>query len=349
MTAGNFPADMRRRAAPSLPSSRYLANWANKRRLFMPLDLMEGCTADSLTRRISIIVPTYNRARSLQALLASLAVAEAPLDVGIEVLVVNNGSTDETSLLLAHEAAQPKAGSLKVIDEKLPGKARAINCAMAYATGDVVLVLDDDVIIDRHCIVGHLNAHGETAFDAIQGRVLPGHDLGGRPADLGTVREYNIPYSDHGDEIHEIRGLTGTNMSFKREVFEKVGPFDTRLGPGAAGFSEDSEYSIRIRKAGFKIGYTPHAVAYHELNPARYGRAYNRDVAYRKGISRSLYRDDSIPLRVLPDLLVNCIRYGLYRVVGSRRRAYKAEGRIMKCWGYLMGKLQRRHSSGVTG
>jgi GT2 family glycosyltransferase len=293
-------------------------------------------------------VPTYNRARSLQALLASLAAAETPPGVDVEVLVVNNGSTDETSLLLAREAAQPKAGSLKVIDEKLPGKARAINCAMAYATGDVVLVLDDDVVIDRQCIAGHLSAYTETAFDAVQGRVLPGYDLTGQPADLRAVREYNIPYSDHGAEIREIRGLTGTNMSFKREVFETVGPFDARLGPGAAGFSEDSEYSIRIRKGGFKIGYTPHAVAYHELNPARYGRAYNRDVGYRKGISRSLYRDDSILLRVLPALLGNCIRYGLYRAVGSRRRAYKTEGRIMKCWGYLMGKLQRRSSSGVT-
>jgi GT2 family glycosyltransferase len=277
-----------------------------------------------------------------------LAAAEIPPGVEIEALVVNNGSTDETSLLLAREAAQPKIGSLKVIDEKLPGKARAINCAMACATGDLVLVLDDDVVIDARCIVGHLNAYGETGFDAIQGRVLPGHDLSGQPADLGTVREYNIPYSDHGDEIREIRGLTGTNMSFRREVFERVGPFDTRLGPGAAGFSEDSEYSIRIRKAGFKIGYTPHAVAYHELNPARYGRAYNRDVGYRKGISRSLYRDDSILLRVLPDLLASCMRYGLYRLLGSWPRAYKTEGRIMKCWGYLMGKLQRRYSSGVT-
>jgi glucosyl-dolichyl phosphate glucuronosyltransferase len=310
--------------------------------------MVEDRISGSLIRRISIIVPTFNRARSLRALLASLAVAETPPGVVIEVLVVNNGSTDGTSLLLAREAAQPNGHSLKVIEEKLPGKARAINCAMAYATGNVVLVLDDDVVVDRRCIVGHLNAYGETAFDAVQGRVLPGHDFSGQPADFGTLRQYNIPYSDHGDEIREIRGLTGTNMSFKREVFEKVGPFDTRLGPGAAGFSEDSEYSIRIRRAGFKIGYTPHAVVHHELNSARYGRAYNRDVGYRKGISRSLYRNDSILLRVAPNLLANCIRYGLYRFFGSSQKAYKTEGRIMKCWGYLMGKLQRRDGSGVT-
>jgi GT2 family glycosyltransferase len=158
---------------------------------------------------------------------------------------------------------------------------------------------------------------------------------------LEKLREYNIPYIDYGEEVREIRGLTGTNMSFKREVFEKVGVFDTRLGPGAAGFSEDTEYSIRIRKAGFKIGYTPHAVVYHELNPNRYGREYNRMVEYRKGLSRSIYRHDSIAFRVIPDLLANCMRYAIYSVLRKRQKVYKTEGRIMKCWGYLVGKIHR--------
>lgn len=129
-------------------------------------------------------------------------------------------------------------------------------------------------------------------------------------------------------------------MSMKRQVFETVGFFDTRLGPGAAGFSEDSEYSIRIRKAGFKIGYAPHAIVYHELNPDRYGRTYNRMVEYRKGLSRSIYRRDSIVFRVVPNLVANIMRYGLYRLLGKGQKAYKTEGRIMKCWGYLIGKAR---------
>ena len=89
----------------------------------------------------------------------------------------------------------------------------------------------------------------------------------------------------------EFAAFTGTNISFKREVFEKVGLFDTRLGPGASGFSEDTEYSRRIRQVGFKIGYAPNAIVYHELNPERYGSSYNRKVQYRKGVSRSIYRE----------------------------------------------------------
>jgi GT2 family glycosyltransferase len=129
-----------------------------------------------------------------------------------------------------------------------------------------------------------LEAYRHVSFAAVQGRVLPGRDSDGRPADLIKLREYNIPHVDYGDEYREIHGLTGTNMSFKREVIEKVGLFDPHLGPGASGFSEDTEFSARIRKAGFKIGYTPHAIVYHELNPNRYGCEYNRRVGYRKGL-----------------------------------------------------------------
>jgi GT2 family glycosyltransferase len=177
--------------------------------------------------------------------------------------------------------------------------------------------------------------------DAVQGRILPGVDPAGNAADMTRLREYNIPTLDHGLEYREIRGLTGTNMSFTRAVLERVGFFNPKLGPGASGFSEDTEYSMRIRQAGFKIGYAPQAVVYHELDPARCGREYNRAVEYRKGMSRSIYRHDSILFRVVPDLVVNCIRFGCYRLLGKRQKVFKTEGRILKCWGYLAGKFRQ--------
>ena len=291
--------------------------------------------------RLSVIVPTHNRARSLKRLLQSLDAVELRDSVEIEVLIVNNGSHDGTGELLSAERSKPRKFSLQVLDEKKEGKTSALNLGLASAKGDILLTVDDDVVVHPQCLVKHLECYRATGFDAVQGRILPGVDPQGRPADLSRLREYNIPLIDYGDAYREIRGLTGTNMSFKRQVFEKVGFFDTRLGPGAAGFSEDTEYSIRIRKAGFKIGYTPHAVVYHELNPVRYGRSYNRIVEYRKGLSRSIYRRDSIAFKVIPELLANCFRYGIYNVLGNTQKAYKTEGRILKCWGYVVGKMRR--------
>jgi GT2 family glycosyltransferase len=309
---------------------------------------MESTISSSLIQRLSIIIATRNRVQSLKALLDSLQLAELPDGIGVEVLTVNNGSSDQTGALLIQEAARQRPFALKVMEEPLPGKARALNLGLANAGGDLLIILDDDVAVDGRCLIEHVGAYRQASFAAVQGKVLPGRDPEGRAADADKLREYNIPYIDYGDDFREIRGLTGTNMSFKRGVFEKIGFFDTRLGPGASGFSEDTEFSMRMRKAGFKIGYTPHAIVYHELNPNRYGREYNRMVEYRKGLSRSIYRQDSIPLRVIPDLVANCMRYGLYRLVGKTQKAYKTEGRIMKCWGYLMGKVQQRPKSNST-
>lgn len=273
--------------------------------------------------------------------MASFDALVCPDSITAELLIVDNGSTDNTASVLM--PATSTKFSLRVLREDRQGKSSALNRGLSLAQGKILLIVDDDVVVHPLWLIKHLESYSLSSFDAVQGRVLPGVDLDGKPADPNKLREYNIPIIDYGDQICEIRGLTGTNISFKREVFERVGRFDTRLGPGAAGFSEDSEYSIRIRQAGFKIGYTPDAVAYHELSPARYGREYNRKVEYQKGLSRSLYRTDSIVFNILPNLVANCIRYPLYCLLGKTQKAYKTEGRIMKCWGYLAGKVRRRH------
>jgi len=259
-----------------------------------------------------------------------------------EVIVVDNGSTDNTEEILLREKTRQSRFDFRATKEETKGKSSALNQGIGLARGEILIVVDDDVVVHPRWMTAHWECYRVSEFGAVQGRVLPGVDPQGRPADPNRLREYNIPIIDYGDKMREIRGLTGSNISFKRAVFEKVGGFDTRLGPGAAGFSEDTEYSIRIRQAGFKIGYTPDAVVYHELSPARYGREYNRKVEYRKGLSRSLYRTDSIVFSVLPNLLANCIRYPLYCLLGKTQKAYKTEGRIMKCCGYLAGKMRRR-------
>jgi GT2 family glycosyltransferase len=203
------------------------------------------------------------------------------------------------------------------------------------------MILDDDVVIDRDCIAKHVEAHRQTGFAAVQGRVLPGKDPEGKNGDPARLREYNIPIINYGEKMREIRGVIGTNASFKRTVIERVGLFDVRLGPGASGFSEDSDFSNRMRKAGFKIGYAPDAVVLHELNPARFGRTYHRHVEFRKGVSRSIHRKDSIAFRIAPNLIANCFRWLFYTLVGNTQKAYKTEGRVLKCLGYLVGKMRR--------
>ena len=308
--------------------------------LAFPVSARRPSEATRMMNGVSVIIPTRNRVGGLKRLLDSLHCSAAPDSMPIEIIVVNNGSTDGTDCLLKDEATARRFDELIVLQQPTRGKSHAINLALSVARGEILMVLDDDVSVHPDCVTRLLDAYGGNGFSAVQGRVLAGRDPDGRSAESGRLYEYNIPLVDHGDKIRSIRGLTGTNMSFKREVLERVGSFDVRLGPGASGFSEDSEFSRRVRRAGFKIGYTPHAIAYHELNPARYGRAYHRDVQYRKGLSRSLYINESLSRRVLPRLWGNCQRYCMYRMLGNREQAYKTEGRILKACGYVMGKLR---------
>ena len=300
-----------------------------------------------LSPKVSILIPTHNRAESLKRLLDSLEGSAGLEETPLEIIVINNHSTDATSQLLMEVLAEDRRFPILVLDEFKHGKSWALNLGLGRVTGSLVLLLDDDVSVDRFCVAEHVAAYKDGFFDAVQGKVLAGLDLKGEPADMARLREYNIPLVDHGDASCEIRGFTGTNVSLTRRVVDTVGLFDTRLGPGASGFSEDSEYSRRIRETGFKIGYAPKAIVYHELNPERYGSSYNRQVQYRKGLSRSIYRKESLMLRILPDLIGSSFRYLAYKAMRRRQQAYKTEGRIMKCFGFLAGKF--RHSQKKIG
>lgn len=293
------------------------------------------------TVRSTIIVPTCNRETSLKNLLASLDSMEYPNSGAVEVLVVANGCTDGTASFLLEEQGRAHRFSLKMLQESQRGKARALNLGLDSAAADIILIVDDDVVVHPRWLDRHLECFETTSFDAVQGRVLPGTDAEGRIAEPDKLHEYNIPIVDYGAAICQIRGWTGANVSFRRQVFERIGYFDPRLGPGASGFSEDTEYSMRMRQAGFTIGYSPFAIVFHELDPRRYGRAYNRAVHYRKGYSRSLYRKRSIAFHVLPNLLVNCIRFGFYGALGKCAEAYRTEGKILRYWGFLIGRAKR--------
>ncbi|MBI2534427.1 MAG: glycosyltransferase [Deltaproteobacteria bacterium] len=268
---------------------------------------------------ISLIVATFNRCHSLARLLKSLECLELPDAGTLEGLVVDNDSSDGTRGLLLEKQQRSLKYSLTILHEPQRGKSAALNLGLKNCRGKIICVVDDDVILDSQWIRGVMESHQICRFDALQGRVLPGVDPFGNTADPNR--------------------LTGTNMSFKRGVFERVGFFDIRLGPGASGFSEDTEFSRRIRAAGFNIGYTPYPVVYHELDPARYGRRYNRAVQHRKGLSRSIYREESMFGKVLPELVGNCFKFCIYAALGKTGKLYRAEGRILRGLGYLQGRV----------
>jgi glycosyltransferase involved in cell wall biosynthesis len=287
--------------------------------------------------QLSVIIATYNRRASLGRLLQSLQNTRLGNGNTFEVLVVDNASTDETARYLEEESR--RWPSLRSLHEGTKGKNFALNRGIREARGEFLCFMDDDILLDQDWLENLVQDYQTSGYDALQPRVLPGKDPSGQSASPEKLYWYNIPIIDYGNALRDVRGLTGVIMSVRRRVVDKAGVFDERLP--ASGYEGDTELSRRIRAAGFSIGYTPHVIAYHELDPKRYGNGYARLSQYRKGLSRSLYRSDSIMLNVIPNLLVNLLRYLIYKCFIRTEKVYRTEKRIMKYWGYLVGRIQR--------
>jgi glycosyltransferase involved in cell wall biosynthesis len=235
------------------------------------------------TRTASIIICTRDRAASLRETLNSLAAVTVPADVECELLVVDNGSRDDTARVVRDATAGDMA--LRYLLEPTPGQAFARNLGLREARGDVIVFTDDDVRPSPEWLTWMLEPYRDPRVSAVQGGIelafeqAPPVWLNGAHRAWLAERaqpEAVFPYTSH---------LVGANLSFRSRVVAAVGPFNTLLGPGRSGFWDDSEFSARVMGAGFEQYYEPRARVRHMIPAARLRPEYFRTVAFRSGVS----------------------------------------------------------------
>jgi GT2 family glycosyltransferase len=233
--------------------------------------------------KLSIIIATHARPDSLARLIASLK--PQLRSSRSELIIAENGTPAPTKL------ADADAVTAHLHDPR-PGKCRVQNLAIKRATGEILIFLDDDLIVAKDYVdqVERFFTY-RPEFAAMKGRILPAED----PHKIAGINwvYLDLPLVDHGNEIIEVRGVMGANMAFLAEAIRTVGPFDERLGPGAAGHEEETEMSARLRRGGYHIGYSPNAVVYHEVDPARANRARFVRIARERGRCRMIHETHS--------------------------------------------------------
>jgi GT2 family glycosyltransferase len=130
-----------------------------------------------------------------------------------------------------------------------------------------------------------------------------------------------------------------------REIFNRVGGFDERLGPGASGTSEDVDLARRLTQVGVAIGYVPQAVVYHRVDRDRLTEKYFKEIHRQQGASRFLFRQRSTFGIVLRLVRAVC-DFFLFTLIAKERKRYRSKGRVFHYLGMIEAKRNSRHPPG---
>jgi len=204
--------------------------------------------------RVSVVLPTLNRPEAIYNLLRHLEhQTAAPHEI---VIVDQSPVLDER--VADYATANPRVRYHRISARGLPN---ARNVGIGLATGDVVLFLDDDSIPEPDLIRYHAESYQDPDVSGVGGRVQGGYDAGGsaigkfRESDGKVVRNFGATTRCSVDH------LPGGNMSFRREVFGRVGGFDKTYGGSSIG--EETDFCLRARRAGFRFLFEPRAGLEH--------------------------------------------------------------------------------------
>ena len=224
-----------------------------------PVPAVEAPRASAPCPRASIVVVTFNNLVFTRLCLESLLAHTGDC----EVIVADNASTDGTPQYLRDIAAKnPRVRT--IFNDRNLGFATANNRALATATGEVFILLNNDTIVGPGWLP-RLLAHLD---DPAIGGVGPVTNR------IGNEAEVDVECDTYGDFLHvaddfaqshdarsfEIRTLTMFCFAMRRTVFERIGVLDEGF---AIGLLEDDDYSMRMHHAGLKLLCAEDVFVYH--------------------------------------------------------------------------------------
>ena len=235
---------------------------------------------------ISIIVCTCNRAAGLRRTLECLDTLQLRPEWKVEVIVVDNASTDDTAAVA--KSARLRNLTVAYVFEPRKGQSNARNAGLLHSTADIILFTDDDVVPAEGWAEQMVAALESGRCEAVTGRVTLAPELM-RPW-LTPMQRWWLACSDDAKPHDGVRELIGANMGFRREVLRKVPAFDPELGPGALGFADDTLFSWQLARAGCRIEYAPAASIVHHLDASRLRRRYWLKDAAKRGRTAAYVR-----------------------------------------------------------
>jgi len=212
---------------------------------------------------VSVVVPVYNREDSIRECVDSLLAMDYPADM-VEIIVVDNGSTDATRRLLAGYGS-----SIRAENEPLRGAGPARNRGVEAASGEVIAFTDSDCTVDRRWLRQLVPPLAKQGVGIVGGRIRSR-----RPCT--NVERFGEYIHDHQKAIEVFKPpyVITMNWACRRETLREVGPFDSRLTRG-----QDVDLSFRFLQAGYELHYQSDALIYHQ-NEGSFGGLFGEGLQH---------------------------------------------------------------------
>lgn len=296
---------------------------------------------------------TYNRADRLDRLVAEMRAQTCSMPV--EILAVNNNSSDDTATRLARLAAQ--AGTpLRWVTEPVQGIVAARNRVLAEAMGsDILVFIDDDELPQPGLLDAAANAIVAEGAQCAGGRVEVDFSTVSRPGWLEDDVLGFLAAVDHGPSAFWIKDdstpIWTANVAYDMRLF-RGDPglrFDKRydrVGKGVGG-GEDVMMFRGLLERGARIRYRPDMAVLHAVEPWRLKRRHFLHLHYRSGKRRAQFELPDYPRKVLgvpPFMLAQALRHG-WRALGmaatGRPGALRQAMNATFAWGTVVGYASR--------
>lgn len=242
---------------------------------------------------ISAIICTHNRAQYLGAAIDSLLGQTLN---NVEVIVVDNASTDTTAEVVQQRLSDPR---LRYVYEATLGLSSARNTGANAAKGDILAYLDDDAEASPQWLASLLEVYQKDDKVAIAGgkvTLLWPPDVSRPPAWLSDDLASGLGAYDLGDQVQQIKNpsLTprGLNYSLRKTFLDSVGGFDINLGRVGKNLLSNEELHMTqlALKHDWHVVYVPNALAAHNVAPARLKPGWFLSRSWWQGISEC-YRE----------------------------------------------------------
>ncbi len=309
-----------------------------------------GTPSTARTIRVSVIIATYNRARLLEETLAMVASQDVPRSVPWEIVVVDNNSADSTAEVVA-AFSETAPVLVRYVFEPRQGLSHARNRGVEEAYGSILAFSDDDVfpapdwVAQVAAAMDRWNAHG------VGGQILPRWESPPPAWLTGNWRLLRrlaiMDFEGSGPLALPLKRqpqVWGANMAFRRELFERVGGFDSRRGVSGPRLfrGEESDLIDRALMAGLRIAYDGALKVYHRIGPDRMQRDYFRRLMFDSGEGDARAAPVAgpslvgAPLSCYPIALVRFWKWRVSFLLG-RREVFDAELRWLESLGTLKG------------